>query len=216
MRSIPQTPQSRPGPFSFLDIEFRDRLDLGKGSKMNPMGSCRVGYSTPTRWGINEKHFENVYNLYYPKVYGICRRYSSEPDAAKDLAHDVFVRYFQNFEKFRHESSPSTWMFRVAINLGIERWRREKRRNLVDLDLESVPAGNIQDNESMLLDRITLSKILDRYPARTRMIFSLFHIERMTQVEISKMLGISRTTVTRHLIPLKCFRRAGNPDFQPA
>ena len=61
----------------------------------------------------------------------------------------------------------------------------------------------------MLLDRITLSKILGRYPERTRKIFSLFHIERMTQVEISKMLGISRATVTRHLIPLHRFRHQG-------
>lgn len=174
---------------------------------MNPMGPCRVGHPASARWEVKDKHFESVYNRYYQKVYGICRRYSSEPDAAKDLTHDVFVRYFQNFEKFRHDSSPSTWMYRVAINLGIERWRRERIRNLVDVELESIPAAGIQDNESALLDRITLSKILGRYPERTRKIFSLFHIERMTQVEISKMLGISRATVTRHLIPLHRFRQ---------
>jgi RNA polymerase sigma factor (sigma-70 family) len=174
---------------------------------MNPMGPCRVGHPTPARWEVKDKHFENVYKRYYQKVYGICRRYSSEPDAAQDLTHDVFVRYFQNFEHFRHESSPSTWMYRVAINLGIERWRRERIRNLVDVELETIPAAGVQDNESLLLDRITLSKILGRYPERTRKIFSLFHIERMTQVEISKMLGISRATVTRHLIPLHRFRQ---------
>lgn len=175
---------------------------------MNPMGPCRVGHPTPARREVKEKHFENVYNRYYQKVYGICRRYSPEPDDAKDLTHDVFVLYFQNFENFRHESCPSTWMYRVAINLGIQRWRKDRTRNLDDRELESIPAGP-HDNESMLLDRITLMKILGRYPERTRKIFSLFHIERMTQVEISKMLGISRSTVTRQLITLKRFRRRG-------
>jgi RNA polymerase sigma-70 factor, ECF subfamily len=170
---------------------------------MNAMGPCPVGHPAPTRGEVKERHFEKVYSRYYQKVYGICRRYSSEPDDAKDLTHDVFVRYFQNFEKFRHESSPSTWMYRVAINLGIQRWRRKKIRNMVEMDLDSLPAVSVQDNESMLLDRITLAKILGRYPERTRTIFSLFHIERMTQVEIGKMLGISRATVTRHLIPLE-------------
>lgn len=173
---------------------------------MNPMGLCRIGKPAPSRWEVKENHFENAYNRYYQKIYGICRRYSSEPDDAMDLAHDVFVRYFQNFEKFRHESSPSTWMYRVAINLGIQRWRRERTRNPVDMDLESIPS-HVHDNESMLLDRITLSKILGRFPERTRKIITLFHIERMTQVEIGKLLGISRATVTRHLIPVTRFRR---------
>jgi len=172
---------------------------------MNAMSPCRVGHPIPARWEVKEKHFANVYNRYYQKVYGICRRYSTEPEDARDLTHDVFVRYFQNFEKFRHESSPSTWMYRVAINLGIQRWRRKKIRNLVEIDLESIPVASVQDNESMLLDRITLAKILGRYPERTRKIFSMFHIERMTQIEISKLLGISRATVTRHLVPLERF-----------
>lgn len=172
---------------------------------MNPMGPFRAGHPVPARWEVKGQHFENVYNRYFQKVYGICRRYSSEPDDARDLTHDVFVQYFLNFEKFRHESSPSTWMYRVAINLGIQRWRKNRTRTLDDKELESIPAG-IHDNESMILDRITVMKILGRYPERTRKIFSLFHIEKMTQVEIGKMLGISRATVIRHLIPLKCFR----------
>jgi RNA polymerase sigma-70 factor, ECF subfamily len=179
---------------------------MEEGNMMNPMAPARVGLPAPTRWEIKEKHFESVYNRYYQKVYGICRRYSSEPDDARDLTHDVFIRYFQNFDKFRHESSPSTWMYRVAINLGIERWRKERTRNVDNSEWESLPAGT-QDNESMLLDRITLTKILGCYPERTRKIFSLFHIERMTQVEIGKLLGISRSTVIRHLIPLKRIRQ---------
>lgn len=172
---------------------------------MNAIGPGRVGHPAPARGEIKERHFEKVYNRYYQKVYGICRRYSSEPDDARDLTHDVFVRYFQNFDKFRHESTPSTWMYRVAINLGIQGWRKKKIRNVVEMDMESIPVVSVRDHESMLLDRITLAKILGRYPERTRKIFSLFHIERMTQVEIGKMLGISRATVTRHLIPLERF-----------
>jgi RNA polymerase sigma-70 factor (ECF subfamily) len=177
------------------------------GMKMNPMGQYQVGLSgLSARRGVQDKHFENVYKKYYRKIYLICLRYSPKSDDAKDLAHDVFVRYFQNFEKFRHESCPSTWMYRVAVNLGIQRWRKEKIRFLDDHELESIPEA-VQDNESLLLDRITLNKILDRCPERTRRILSLFHVERMTQVEIGKVLGISRATVIRHLIPLKDIRR---------
>ena len=97
-------------------------------------------------------------------------------------------------------------MYRVAVNLGIHRWRRDRIRYLDDKELESIPADT-HDTENMLLDRITLRKILDRCPKRTRKILSLFHFERMTQDEIGKMLGISRATVSRHLVPVKRFRQ---------
>jgi RNA polymerase sigma-70 factor (ECF subfamily) len=170
---------------------------------MNPVGPCPVGLpETSARWGTKDRHFENVYNKYYRKIYLVCLRYSSKPDDAKDLVHDVFMRYFQNFDKFRHESCPSTWMYRVAINLGIQRWRKDRMRFLDDQEMESIPAGTV-DNENQMLDRIALAKILAQYPERTRKILSLFHVERMTQVEIGKLLGISRATVIRHLIRLK-------------
>jgi RNA polymerase sigma-70 factor (ECF subfamily) len=155
------------------------------------------------------RHFEIVYNDNYRKIYLICRRYSSKPEDAEDMAHDVFMRYIQNFESFRHESSPSTWMYRVAINLGIQRWRKERFRDPDAGVLETVPAS-VHDNEDMLLDRIALAKVLDRCPEPTRRILFLFHLERRTQVEISNLLGISRSTVTRHLFRVKHFRR--NPS----
>lgn len=175
---------------------------------MKRVGAFQAGHSDlPARWPVKDRHFENVYNQYYWKIYRICRRYSSKPDEAQDLTHDVFMRYFQNFESFRHESSPSTWMYRVAVNLGIQRWRKEKLRYLDDEQLEAVPAG-VHEIENGLLNRIALTKILDRCPERTRKIISLFHIERMSQVEIGKLLGISRATVTRHLVHIQRYRQA--------
>ncbi len=174
---------------------------------IKPMSPRQLGRpDLAGRWRVKDRHFEKVYNQYYKKIYRICRRYSEKPDDAEDLAHDVFMRYFQNFEKFRHESSPSTWMYRVAVNLGIQRWRKNRIQYLDDKELDASPIS-AHDNENMLLDRITLAKILAQCPERTRKILSLFHYERMTQVEIAKMLGISRATVIRQLIYFKHFRQ---------
>jgi RNA polymerase sigma-70 factor (ECF subfamily) len=174
---------------------------------MNPRGPCHVGHpDLPARREAADKHFEIVYNRYYLKIYLICRRYCPKPEDAEDLAHDVFIRYIQNFGTFRHESSPSTWMYRVAVNLGIQRWRREKFRDPDAGALESIPDG-AHDNEDMLLDRIALAKILDLCPEPTRRILFLYHHERRTQVEIGHLLGISRSTVTRHLFRLKHYSR---------
>jgi RNA polymerase sigma-70 factor (ECF subfamily) len=148
---------------------------------------------------VRDKHFENVYNRYYRQIYGICRRYSSGMDEASDLTHDVFLRYFQNIDRFRHESTPSTWMYRVAVNLGIYRWKKDRSRFLEDQDLDSLPSATCE-SETALLDRITLTKIMGSFSENTQKVVLLHHVEKMTQVDIGKSLGISRATVIRHLI----------------
>lgn len=173
----------------------------------NPRGPGRSGRpGLPAAGNSAARHFEVVYNRFYRKIYFFCRRYCSKPEDAEDLAHDVFVRYIQNFERFRHEACPSTWMFRVAINLGIQRWRKERTRIPDPGELESIPDG-AHDNEDALLDRIALGKFLEQCPEPTRRILFLFHHERRTQVEICHLLGISRSTVTRHLFRVKHFSR---------
>lgn len=167
---------------------------------MNSMSQNRIGYSnTPSEREVAEMHFENLYVNHYKKIYRLCRKYSPEPEDARDLAQEVFMRYFQNFENFRHEASPLTWMYKVAINLGIQRWRREKVRNVVEMDLDSIPSG-YQDNEVLLLDRITVKKILGRCPEYLRKIIFMHHFERRTHSEIGRHFGVSRSTIIRHLI----------------
>ena len=151
---------------------------------------------------VRAQHFEGVYHRYYRQIHGICRRYSSGMEDAHDLTHDVFLLYFQNIDRFRHESSPSTWMYRVAVNLGIRRWKKDRSRYREDQNLDSLPAGG-GDQESALLNRLTLAKIMGRHSESTRKIVILHHLEKMTQVEIGKCLGISRATVIRHLLQFR-------------
>lgn len=166
---------------------------------MIAMSPFQIGHSNrPAGRSAREKHFACVYNEYYRRIYAICRRYSPRSDDAKDMTHEVFVRYFQNFESFRHEAMPSTWMYRVATNLGIHQWRKERTRYRHDMELET-RCDEAPDQETLLLNRIALKKILSGYPERTRKILYLHHVERRTQMEISKLLGVSRATVIRDL-----------------
>lgn len=160
----------------------------------------RSGSSGPE--SVWARHFESVYHRYYRQIHGICRRYSSGMEDAHDLTHDVFLLYFQNIDRFRHESSPSTWMYRVAVNLGIRRWKKDRSRFREDSNLDSFPTV-VGDQESVLLNRLTLAKIMGRYSESTRRIVVLHHLEKMTQVEIGKCLGISRATVIRHLLQFR-------------
>lgn len=120
-------------------------------------------------------------------------------DVAEDLTQDVFLRIL---ERNRHQtmaqvgSDPAPLLFRIARNLMIDQWRREKAQPQVpllpgDLDLIADPAPLA---EQRIYDRQRLeltAKALMAMPERTRLAFELHRIEGRTIAEVSAEMGVS-------------------------
>src|SRR5438094_483565 len=62
---------------------------------------------------IVERHRRNVYQL--------CYRFVGNHEDASDLAQDVFVRAFKGLKRFKGDSSLGTWLYRVAVNVCLNR-----------------------------------------------------------------------------------------------
>jgi RNA polymerase sigma-70 factor (ECF subfamily) len=60
-------------------------------------------------------------------VYALCRAMVRDASAAEDLSQDVFGRAFAALEAFRGESSPRTWLLRIAKNRCIDHLRARRR-----------------------------------------------------------------------------------------
>lgn len=70
--------------------------------------------------------WDEVAERYGQKIYTIAYRLTGDPDDAKDLAQDVFVRVYRNLDKYQ----PGTfegWLYRVTKNLFLDRMRRKRR-----------------------------------------------------------------------------------------
>lgn len=67
---------------------------------------------------LEERHpdFAALYAEHSQGVYYLALRLLSDPERAQDAAHDVFLRAFRSYEKFRGDSSPRTWLYRITIN----------------------------------------------------------------------------------------------------
>jgi RNA polymerase sigma-70 factor (ECF subfamily) len=75
-------------------------------------------------------------------VYALLYRLTSEPEEARDLTQETFLRAFQAIGKFRGDADLKTWIYRIAINQARNRWRwwRRRRRDVtVSLD---APVGD--------------------------------------------------------------------------
>ncbi len=60
-------------------------------------------------------------------IHKICRLYTSDEDAHKDLFQEITIQLWKAFPKFRGESKFSTWAYRVALNTAITLYRKSTR-----------------------------------------------------------------------------------------
>jgi RNA polymerase sigma-70 factor (ECF subfamily) len=136
--------------------------------------------------------FEDLYRTHLPRVHSLVRRMTAGRDA-DELTQDVFVRAWQKLGTFRGESSFSTWLHRLAVNVVIERFRTDKARRarLVDGEniFEMLP-GPAQTRDIGM----DFEAALEKLPDGAREIFVLHDVEGYKHHEIATLLGIAAGT----------------------
>ncbi len=98
-------------------------------------------------------------------VYALLFRLTSDPEEARDLTQETFLRAFQNIDRFRGDASLRTWIYRIAINQARNRWRwwRRRRRDVtVSLDAtdeqrEKPLAATLPNDDSLNPEQETLA-----------------------------------------------------------
>lgn len=74
--------------------------------------------------------------LLQDRLYNAVLRMVGNPDDARDIAQETFLRALSSVRGFRGDSAPYTWLFRIALNLCLTR-RRRARMKLASLDGEN-------------------------------------------------------------------------------
>jgi RNA polymerase sigma-70 factor (ECF subfamily) len=136
--------------------------------------------------------FEALYRTHLPRVHSLVRRMTAGRDA-DELTQDVFVRLWQKLGTFRGDSSFTTWLHRLAVNVVIERFRTDKvrRARLHDGEdiFETLP-GPAQTRDLGM----DFEAALEKLPDGAREIFVLHDMEGHKHHEIATMLEISAGT----------------------
>src|SRR4029079_6620347 len=67
-----------------------------------------------------ERHaFDLIVERHQRAIYRVCYRFAGSHEDASDLAQDVFVRAFRSLRTFKGQASLATWLYRIAINVGL-------------------------------------------------------------------------------------------------
>ena len=147
----------------------------------------------------DQKARRELYTRFSGVMLAIGIRYLSDRDAAEDLLHDVFVNVLTNFQKFtfRGEGSLKAWMKRVMVNAALDRIRRDKPLDTVDVDNVSDIIDEEPDSE-----RIPASEILQMVaalPTGYRTVLNLYAFEGYSHREIAEQLGINEKSSSSQL-----------------
>jgi RNA polymerase sigma-70 factor (ECF subfamily) len=142
----------------------------------------------------NLKAQRELYECFAGKMLGVCMRYSSNREEAKDMLHDGFIKVFTKLDSFSGTGPLEAWIRRIMVNTALEQLRKnDVLRDTTDYDGAT---DHLEANVDIISDltRDELMQIIAGMPPGYRTVFNLFAIEGYSHQEISELLQINEGT----------------------
>ena len=144
--------------------------------------------------------WEALVREYQGRVFVVALHYLRDPEEARDLAQEVFIKVYRSLDSFSGEGFLA-WLLRLARNSSIDRLRRRKARPPAsDVPAEesvSLPDSGPTPEEAWWSDtrRQLVHRAMDRMSEQSREIIQLKEIQGLKLDEIATMLGLPIGTV---------------------
>ncbi|EYE87800.1 RNA polymerase subunit sigma-24 [Fervidicella metallireducens AeB] len=139
----------------------------------------------------DDECFYSLVDLYKKRVVSLCYSYTHDYHEAEDLSQEVFLKLYKTINKFRGESSLSTYIYRITISSCIDYKRKKSLKNfLTGLKLEN-KSQEIED----LDEKRYIRQCILNLPEELKTPVVLYYYIGLTHKEIGEVLNISSKTV---------------------
>ncbi len=149
--------------------------------------------------------FGGLVSLHEKQVYNLCLRMVNNPEDARDLTQEAFLKAWRSLQFYRSESSFSTWLYRLTSNLCIDHLRQQKRRPAVsltmgeeeepvELEVESsrpTPEEQVIHRESRWAIAAAMAQLEEEF----RLILTLRVVEELSYEQIAAVTDLKVGTV---------------------
>ena len=157
--------------------------------------------------------FEELVYRYDRKVLSIALSFTRDPDEAKDIYQETFLRVFRALPGFAFGSEFSTWLHRIVVNTCLNHKQQAARRSftpfdeaaeagLLDSPADPAPASLGVSPERSAEDgeiRRHVEEAVETLSPREKMVFTLKHYEGYRIGEIAAIMECGEGTVKRYL-----------------
>ena len=183
------TERDRLTPVTHMDLE-RER-DLVKQAQRDPTA------------------FAELYDHYYPKIFGYALRRTANLEAAQDITSETFFKALKGLWRFRWRNiSFSAWLFRIASNETAQYFRQADYRKSASLEVMQEQGFEPASPDDPHVELVEAQEALDRnrefrqvqeriarLPAKYQEVIALRYFEHKQLKEIAQILGKKEGTV---------------------
>ena len=155
--------------------------------------------NTSTSYKERAETFENTVKKYSLMITKVCYYFASNLSELNDLRQDVLLNIWTGWDKFRNQSKPSTWIYRVCFNTCITYRRKNKQRK------NEVPLSNVlevEDETSDIEKYKEMHRLISMLDSEEKAII-LMWLDENSYEEIADVIGIKRNTVATKLKRIK-------------
>jgi RNA polymerase sigma-70 factor (ECF subfamily) len=141
-----------------------------------------------------ERHMKDAYNVAYSFV--------NDHHGAEEIAQEAFVRVYQAMDSFRGDAEFSTWLYRIVLNLSLNRIKQVRRRREHEVSISTEDhVAPLEHSESMAGTEMTehIERALHELPTMQRAVVILRHVDGLSTKQVSRILRCSEGTVKTHL-----------------
>ncbi|MDX1642741.1 MAG: RNA polymerase sigma factor [Thermoanaerobaculia bacterium] len=152
--------------------------------------------------GARDAPLERVGRLFdrqHRRIYRLARRMTRDPEAARDLLQETFLRAAARAKSLpAEEAAAEAWLVRTTVNLCRDRGRRltVRKRDRHKIDR---PTRSRDDPEAATVARASVETALARLAPKRRAVIVLVELEELSTREVAGLLGIAEATVRWHL-----------------
>lgn len=134
-----------------------------------------------------------LYEMFAPKMFALCLRYTNSREDAEDALQESFVRIFDNLDKFRFEGSFEGWLRRITVHTVLRLVQKKSPLKFAE-DMETVKTADTAPDVLGKMGERDLMSLISKLPQGYRVVFNMFAIEGYSHAEIANQLNISEGT----------------------
>ena len=154
----------------------------------------------------NPAAFSQLIFLYKKRIVAVGRRFFYNQNDIDDFLQEVFIKIYENLDKFQGNSRFSTWITRIAYNTAINFKTRTKKSESLCEETQSNLVSNYETPEETQLKQLTreaINNAVKLLPENYKKCIELYFYNNMTYEEIAETTDIPLNTVKTYIFRAK-------------
>jgi RNA polymerase sigma-70 factor (ECF subfamily) len=160
--------------------------------------------------GGENRAFDELVHRYQDKVYRLCYKILRHEDDAAEAMQDAFLSAYRGLKNFKAESTFSTWLYRIATNASLMKYRKRRDKHISldqsqspddDAEPMQLPDWSAQPPEELLTAemREVMAESIKRLPPELQEVFVRRDLGEMSNADVATELGLSVAAVKSRL-----------------